>query len=141
MPFSSMEAVMAEELPLGAGSSLQVHLQWQWYQCLMLRHLWSGHGADIWSVNALGAAMELGSRMWSHTKLHTRVHEHSHCSSGSGVCTRHGCSQSSHGGLSHVQACGGSDPGPWMSQQQLLLREKSGAATSSSLGTGSDDDY
>lgn len=70
MPFSSMEAVMAEKLPLGAGSSLQVHFQWQYYQCLMLRHLWSGHGADIWNVNALGAAMELGPEC-GHTQNYT----------------------------------------------------------------------
>lgn len=37
------EAVMTEGLPLGAGSNLQVYSQWWWYQCLMHRHLCSGH--------------------------------------------------------------------------------------------------
>lgn len=47
MPFCSTEAVMAEAFSLKPGSSLPVHLLWQWSQGLMRRYLRSGHRTNV----------------------------------------------------------------------------------------------
>lgn len=57
-----------------------------------------GSGISIWYTGTCGVSMELisgvwmpleqpwtGFRMWAYTELHSRVHEHSYCSSVSGI--------------------------------------------------------